>query len=289
MRITKKWKNIISIALAALVLFGAVGAVASFATNDSKPAGAVFKVGGLDPETGKYVKTDKTIYTEEAFECIGLRIEPDFESTVKYDVYYYDEEGTFLDSRLGLFEVHDEDFPLAKFARVVIHPEKPEDVSSSDWKISIFDVMKYAKMIDIRVDKKQDFLYDDSKNLYIDASAIAGKGFGLYWYQTDLNSLDDSSGRKVFSVDIDDKYEKYDVYIYLLSDETAYSEVLICSMDGKAVSSGDFKTYSFRNPANFVKPIWIKLTVENPCDEGGNKLAVCIPEGSSCYIYGYND
>ena len=105
MKITRKWKKILSTALACLVLVGAVGAVAAFATNDSKPAGAVFKVGGLDPVTGKYVKTDKSIYTEKAFECIGLRIEPDFDSTVKYDVYYYDADGNLLETHVGLTEI----------------------------------------------------------------------------------------------------------------------------------------------------------------------------------------
>ena len=174
----RSWKNILSIGLAVLVLFGAVGAVASFATNDNKPAGAVFKVGGLDPVTGKYVKTDKTIYTENAIDAYGLRVEPDFESTVTYDIYYYDNEDKLLTVVDGQTEIYDEDFEVAEKCRIVIHPEIPEDVKEKDFKIHFWDVAKYASMLKITVSKESNGI--DYENLLKKDDLINGVKYVRY-------------------------------------------------------------------------------------------------------------
>ena len=219
MRITKNWKNILSIALAALVLFGAVGAVAAFATNDSKPAGAVFKVGGLDPVTGKYVKTDKTIYTEEAIDAYGLRIEPDFESTVTYDIYYYDNEDKLLAVVENQTEIYDEDFEVAEKCRIVIHPEIPEDVKEKDFKIHFWDVAKYAAMLKLTVSKESNGINYD--NLYDGTALIENKSMDIEYNTdgtlklpiiTDLTDVDGGAATGLIKINNDD-YDAIVVFI----------------------------------------------------------------------------
>lgn len=147
-------KKIIGIVLVGALIVGILSSFAVFA-NDSKPADAIFKVGGLD-ENGEYLECDTSIYTEKAFDCYGLRIEPEFESTVTYDVYYYNQNNELLEVVKGLTKVYDEDFEVAEKCRIVIHPEIPDDTDIDDFKIRIWNVAKYASQLNITVDKTPD-------------------------------------------------------------------------------------------------------------------------------------
>lgn len=155
------WKRIVCAVLVTVLVASLGGALISFAVRDTKtiPSSA-FSVGGLN-ENGKYIADDKSIYTKEAFECIGLRVQPDFESQVTYDVYYYDYDDRLVEVKKGLSSVYDEDFPLAQYCRIVIHPEIPEDTTKSEFKIKWYQVSGYADDIKITVDRKQEYLYGD--------------------------------------------------------------------------------------------------------------------------------
>ena len=65
-----KFGRLLVIVLCGAIIIGALGSVVAFAHNDTKSAGAIFKVGGLDETTGKYIENDKTIYTEKAIDCV---------------------------------------------------------------------------------------------------------------------------------------------------------------------------------------------------------------------------
>ena len=130
------WKKILCAILVCLVGITALGGIATLARDKTKSIGVTaFKRGDLN-ENGAYVESDQSIYTEEAFNCIGLRVAPDFECNSTFDVYYYDYNGNFIESKLGLSDVYDEDSPLAKTARIVIHPQIPKDTNKKDFKIS---------------------------------------------------------------------------------------------------------------------------------------------------------
>lgn len=281
MRITKKWKNILSIGLAVLVLFGAVGAVASFATNDSKPAGAVFKVGGLDPETGKYVKTDKTIYTETAIDAYGLRIEPDFESTVTYDVYLYDNEDNLVEVILGNSEVYVNKYEFIPSARIVIHPEIPEDVKEKDFKVHIWDVAKYANMLTI-TNSKEESIYGRFDNLCLTGKEIEG-----------YDLVDIVGGREISSKDLVNvirdirlgDFDKIDIWIYLDVELKAVPAFAFYKKDGTYI------VHHHINPDDFDRPVWTKLTIDLTEFEEEYIFDASIPVTSSgkIYVYGYND
>ena len=283
--------RILAFVLFGALIIGALGSVVAFAHNDSKTIfSREFSRGGLDPLTGKYVETNKTIYTEKAFECIGLRIEPDFESTVTFDVYYYDKNENLLDTKLGLTEVYDEDFPLAQYCRIVIHPEIPEDVKEKDFEIEWNKVNKYAKMLKITVDKEQNYLYEESLNLYDPAKVNEGKSFSNITSETSTSDLISVAGCKVtHNIVVDGTYEYYDVYVLFETTAEDYSICGIFNSDGSIANTDG--AYEARNPFDFDKPIWVKMTLEVPeaDDYEGMHLAVAMPLESNCYIYGYND
>lgn len=164
MKITRKWKNIISIALAALVLFGAVGAVASFATNDTKTIGfSEFEIGSLNEVDGQYVEDKTAIFTKDAFECQGLKVKPEFDSDVTYQIFWYNEDELYLDctqkTTLKSAQFVGSTPELAKYARIVIFPSQLDEEGKQikDFKVSIFDIPTIVKNLKITVNKEQEF------------------------------------------------------------------------------------------------------------------------------------
>ena len=77
-----------------------------------------FGVGGLD-STGKYMSTDKSIYTKDAFECQGLSVSLEFDSEISYQIYFYDQNNDFVHTtgKLESAFVSDSIPFFAKYAR----------------------------------------------------------------------------------------------------------------------------------------------------------------------------
>ena len=293
MRITRKWKNILSIGLAVLVLFGAVGVVASFATNDSKPAGAVFKVGGLDPETGKYVKTDKTIYTEEAIDAYGLRIEPDFESTVTYDIYYYDNEDKLLAVVEGQTEIYDEDFEVAEKCRIVVHPEIPEDTKEKDFKVHFWDIAKYASMLKITVSKESNGINYENllkrDDLILNAAKIIDSSEGISNVNINDYTTEDAPENSCVSpvIEIDASADGIIIFAKLGYPPESYGYFFLAGEDGYLI---DYKVV-WASIDNSIDG-WnvIKLSETDLKDASYFRLSF---DNSECledfYVYTYND
>ena len=295
-----KFKKILCVVLVIGAVVGIGALVNSFARNDYKTVrSSEFSVGALD-ENGKYVEDKQSIYTKDAFECIGLRIEPDFESNVTYDVYYYDYNETLVEVKSGLDSVYDEDFPLAKLARIVIHPEIPSDVKEKDFKIASWEINSYAKNLKITVDKEQDYKYSDGMNLYVAEESTLNMNFqnGSDPSPANYNSkeLFDATGTafpvKVSNkINVDGVYDCYDIYVHLEANEGRWPVVALFGSDGKTIyADGDY-VYDVVDASSVVKPIWVKLTIKVPSLESyeGVHLMVSMPDDSECYVFGYND
>lgn len=158
-------KKIIIGVLIFAVLF-VVGACAiSYNDEDTKVINPTFEVGGLDATTGKYVETEDSIYTKKSFECQGLTIKLDFDATVTYQVFYYDE----LDEYIGeCTEVLDESEELtvpegAVYARVMVTPIWNEDVDEDDRVCHWYDVLEYSTQLEISVLKDQEIPEEDTE------------------------------------------------------------------------------------------------------------------------------
>lgn len=151
-KMKKKTRNILSIILVALLTIGAgfgIHAIVSVKTKTISPT--IFSTGSLNV-SGEYVASKKSLYNENMFECQGLKIQRDFESTVTYDVHYYDVVGSHLGKESVTSEYYE--LPLqyanAKYCRVVITPQGNKD-------IGFFERYSIAKQLTITVDKEQDY------------------------------------------------------------------------------------------------------------------------------------
>ncbi len=298
------WKKIISVVVCVVILAVCVGGASALFMNDSKIIrSSEFTVGALD-EFGKANSSEQSIYTKEAFECIGLRVEPDFEFKGTFDVYYYDYNGTLIEMKRGLDVIYDEDFPLAKMARVVINPEIPNIEDEEEFKIRFWEVYEYASQFKITVDKKQEYLYEDSENLYLASKLKNGKTF-YSTNVTDWNSIelvDKVDVSVTEQIAVDGSFETYDVFVWVEETEGAWPTLGLFDADGNIIySKGDGRNgyiYDNVSPTNLIKPCWVKLTIDIPELESyeGVHLMVQIPNDSSgqapannCYIFGYND
>ena len=197
----KHIKIILPVVLAALILVGTVGLIsASFSERDMLTiSSSKFSRGALD-SSGKYVESDRALYTSEMFGCHGLKITPNIEFQGTYDVYFYDVKGAFVSSETNLTDSFYYDYPSLSpmYARVVIYPELSKNDSISRW-----EIRSIAKQITVEVDRYQkaefsevyDFKVDIctvDRRLYLDGTELAyWESEGYYSFEAiSLSSLE---------------------------------------------------------------------------------------------------
>ena len=127
------WRDILIFVLVGTFVIGGLVGITSAIKNDKTEISNIeFKRGALDAN-GLYVESKTSIYTKDLIECVGLEIEPDFEVSGNYQVFYYDTNKQFLgasplmDAQTGGVYVKGNEYPLAVYCRIVISPEAPED------------------------------------------------------------------------------------------------------------------------------------------------------------------
>lgn len=182
-------KQIVSILLLCAVGFGAVvgiSAISKKLNSDDKTIHPTFSVGSIT-SAGKGDSSDKSsIYTKDAFECKGLKVELDFDATVRYQAFFYDELGNYISN--SATEKYDESEDLsaviptdAVYARLVVTPDDDED-----GEIKWYEVSKYSSQLTIKVlrdqgnesDKESDnktksvALFSDVTTTYSDVSSM---------------------------------------------------------------------------------------------------------------------
>lgn len=154
----KTISKVISLVMVCLLAIGGImglSVVSEYIKDDTKVIRPTFEVGGLD-DVGQYKKTESSIYTKNSFECLGLEIKLDFDSNVKYQVYFYDS----LDKFVSHTEVHEESVIIevpenVTYARLVVIPVWGSDVKQNDRVCHWYDTYKYANALEIRVLKDQ--------------------------------------------------------------------------------------------------------------------------------------
>lgn len=187
---------------------------------------------------------------------------------------------------------------MAQYARIVIRPEIPADVKSKDFKISFYEVHKYAKMLDVRV-SKNDSPYGDFVNLIDESEFIVGKKFASEYISMNSNDLvNDDEGVAVKTsvtnkIAVTGEYEKYDVYVFVPDSALVrWPTFGLFSESGDLITdeNGTILSWSI-DVENLVKPCWLKITIEVPDLDtfDGVHICGCIGQNSSVYVYGYND
>ena len=276
--------QIISIVLAGLVLFGVIAGVVAVTKKKTETVSPfAFSVGTLDKE-GVYQISEQDLYTKEAFGCRGLRVEPDFTFKGTYDVYYYDYDERLVEIKSDLTGVYDEDYPLAKLARIVIHPAVPEGENRSEFKIDLWEVVSFANSIKVIVDKDQTNYYGTAANLYNDENAQKGKTFDAKGYDSTVTVVDDVESKVSEEIAITGEYQYYDVYVRTMDKANTHTiSVIAASSDNKVLVR---QAYSYEDMAAGE---WCKLTLEVPSAEEDMYLLVRMDTDAECYIYGWND
>ena len=147
------FKKIGAVLLAGALGIGAIFGIAKLGEvldTETKIIHPTYSVGGLKTTDGKYTETTDSIYTKEAFECQGLKITPDFDSNVSYEVFFYDSNEQFLSSSGSKTDFYESDNILAKYARIQITPLE-------DDKVSWYETAKYGAQLKVEVNKDQIF------------------------------------------------------------------------------------------------------------------------------------
>lgn len=183
-------KTILIIVLCLAVVGGIFGVVAwtqsdKFDQKDLSYLGK-YEVGGLD-SNGNYMSTNASIYTKKPIECQGLNCNLVFDSTISYQLYFYDQNNEFVHTTGKLTGTFTEDgVPFfAKYVRIVITPKDDDKVTS-------MEVVKYAKQLKVSVNREQGFKNYTENLCFVDES-VNGLNFN-----TGEASFDDSKeGGKV--------------------------------------------------------------------------------------------
>ena len=287
-KMTKSTGRVVAIVAVALALVMVIGGLAALGSRDTKTIGAsAFSVGGLD-ETGKPNFSETSIYTKEAFECEGLRIVPDFEADLSYDVFYYDANGNLLAKKTGLVESFEQDYPLADTCRIVIHPNVPDDVKKGEFKIHFWEVYGYANQLTIIVDKDQ-VVYTSSPNLYDEEMTVSGT-----FEASDVKTIVENASLKTSSlISIDDKYDLYRVYIKTTGLSSGVScNVAFADDDGQAIYVDDEAevaegiAYTF-NADDMVSDTWYSVILEVP--KTATHIRVSAPNDAEVRVYGITE
>lgn len=151
----RKVKKIITVVLSALLGIGLITAsVFIFKPKDNKQISPSFYVGNIDTKSGKYIDSDDMIYSD-LFECQGLKVEPNFSSNVKYNVYLYRFDESFIKAITDCSEPYtlSED-GMVRYARIVIKPDF-NGKSEKDHKIWFWQIYGISKNLKITVSANQ--------------------------------------------------------------------------------------------------------------------------------------
>ena len=184
-RIKKRWKKLLCGVLVMATLIGACVGVSAFLKKDSKKIdGTSFTVGAVDTITGAYTKTKASIVSKDVFECEGLTIEPDFKATGSFQVFYYAPDKSFIGASAlmnaadGAYHIPS-DMSFAKYCRVMIVPEVPEDAEAKDFEIGFFKVYDYANDYKITVAKKSTNTISENLYSYVGRGEFVDGAFTL--------------------------------------------------------------------------------------------------------------
>ena len=151
----RKTKRILPIILivAAVLLVAAVFTIGRNRADDGYDlVRGEFDRGALDT-VGEYTETKESIYTKEAFECGSeVRVKLDFDSSVTYQIFFYDENDSFVETTQEYEKTATVSAPEGAFyARIVVTPEWDADVDQDDQIVRLWNVHKYAKQLTVMV------------------------------------------------------------------------------------------------------------------------------------------
>ena len=271
------FKSILGIVLIIILVFAVIGGIGSCAKDETDNVSMFeFERGDLD-KNGQHVESKRAVYTKKAFECLGLKCTPDFDSHLSYSVYYYDSEDNFLDSVTGLTRTYEYDHPFATHARVVIYPDVPEDENEDDYEIPFYKVYTVANKLDITVSEKQTNKYSKLGNLYDELNCTVSRSFQTTTVGEKLTPITSLGMKITEEISVPTGYEKFDIYVR--STEGSTYEV---------VASSESDVILAETSTTSKAGSWYKLTLDlTQITDTVEYIRCSLPSEASCYIFGY--
>lgn len=150
-------KKVLCLILVVIVSFLAIGGITSFANKDTETVSSfIFTRGGIE-ENGEHSKREDAIYTKELIECIGLKVTPDFDSHVEYQIFWYNVEKEYCDCTEFTDDIFTGIVPdYAKYCRIMIVPNNDES-DTEDTKVQFWEILSIANSVKIEVSKNQTY------------------------------------------------------------------------------------------------------------------------------------
>lgn len=223
MRLRRKTKDLIFGIVSVVVLvglcLGIIGLVKNLKSNDGlKKVNLDWEVGSIN-NLGKGIEDEGKLYTKDSFNCFGLETHLEFGSTVKYQVYFYNEDDNYINKCTDILEeTSDIEVPLeAKKARIVLIPIWNDDVDIDDQKIKFTNKAKFTKQLSVFVAKEQLNDCEVQQNVY-----------GLDVFK---DNVDSTSLSEIFTIEDDT----------LLNESTEYSETDFYRIYLDAQTDGSYK------------------------------------------------
>ncbi|MCM1440218.1 MAG: hypothetical protein NC131_13595 [Roseburia sp.] len=150
-----KTSDLIKWAITAIVGLALIAAVIGLAvkldrqTSTTTIGGEAYIIGTLDEETGLGADGDTSIVLRKSITTDGLKCVPSKNAEISYRLFFYDIEGKFISSTEAMTEAFNGGVPAgADSVKVLITP-----TADTDGKVSIVEVLGYAGMLTVTVNK----------------------------------------------------------------------------------------------------------------------------------------
>ena len=118
-------------------------------TTTTMIGGEAYSIGTLDDESGEYVEGDTAIYLRKGITTEGLKCELVPDAKIKYQLFFYDADGEYLEASEELTADWDGSVPEgAESVKIMITPTEDED-----GKVSLIEVLGYADQLTVMVSR----------------------------------------------------------------------------------------------------------------------------------------
>ena len=143
-----KWVVTLLVGLALIAAVVALFVKLDRQTSTTTIGGEAYSIGTID-ETGEYAEGDTAIYLRNGITTDGLKCELADDAQIKYQLFFYDADGAFLEASEELTSDWNGSAPEgAESVKIMITPTEDED-----GKVSLFEVLGYADQLTVTVNK----------------------------------------------------------------------------------------------------------------------------------------
>ena len=266
-------KKVLCLILVGIVAFTVIGGISSLAKKDTETVSSIiFTRGGIDVKNGEHSKREDAIYTKELIECIGLKVTPDFDSHVEYQIFWYNADKEYC----GYTELTDDIFTgsvpdYAKYCRIMIVPNNDES-DTEDTKVQFWETLSIANSVKIEVSKNQTYTPVD------------------YYKKAMLKT----APKDYVVTSIDENYEFYEYKYYYADDSTNFVDgmtIVDANHSVVKLNCSDVSEYRFtfnENDSNehvihvaFCDAAGVCVGISGYDGEPGESVDVLVPAGAA--------